>query len=244
MLRKTIFASLLASSALSLAIATPAAAGKTDRAREAIAAAEAKIHTAENLGAPESAPRDIAEARAALATAKEDFDSHHREDAIRVAIHAQAMADTAIGIAQQHKNAAIASAREAQRESDAAARDQVAAARGEAAEAAAQAQGQVNAAREQAAQAQQQAADANARAAAAEQAAAASAADAEAARAAAAAIQTPQVETTVTTRHSATAHRRHATRTTVRRHTSTTHSTAPGTASSDEVTTTTKVVPR
>jgi len=70
MSRTTIFASLLATSALSLAVATPAFAGKTERAREAIAAAEAKIHTAESLGATADAPRDLAEARAALATAK------------------------------------------------------------------------------------------------------------------------------------------------------------------------------
>ncbi len=59
MLRHTIFASLIASSALTLAIATPAAAAsKTDRAREAIAAAEARIHTAETMGAGTDAPRE------------------------------------------------------------------------------------------------------------------------------------------------------------------------------------------
>ena len=64
MLRKTIFASLLASSAITLAIASPAAAAsKADRAREAIAAAEAKLNTAESLGAATEAPRDTAEAR-------------------------------------------------------------------------------------------------------------------------------------------------------------------------------------
>ena len=44
MLRRTTYtslAALLASSAMTLAIATPAAASKSDRAREAIAAAEA-----------------------------------------------------------------------------------------------------------------------------------------------------------------------------------------------------------
>ena len=43
MFRKTIVSSLLASSALVLAVTTPAYAGKGDRAREAISAAEAKI---------------------------------------------------------------------------------------------------------------------------------------------------------------------------------------------------------
>ena len=68
MLGKPIIALLAASSAVALAMATPAAADKTaDRAREAIAAAEAKIHTAESIGASTDAPRDTAQARAALA---------------------------------------------------------------------------------------------------------------------------------------------------------------------------------
>ena len=126
MLRKTIFATLLASSAMALAIASPAtAASKSDRAREAIAAAEAKLSTAEALGAATEAPRDTAEARAALANAKEDFKSGDREPAIREAIRAQALADTAIGIAQQHKNETLATARENQRATVEAARDQV-----------------------------------------------------------------------------------------------------------------------
>ena len=80
MLRKTLFASLIASSAITLALAQPAAAASTsDRAREAIAAAEAKVHTAENLGATSDAPRDAADARAALASAKEDFAHGDRE---------------------------------------------------------------------------------------------------------------------------------------------------------------------
>ena len=115
MLRKTVFASLLASSAMTLAIASPAAAGPTDRAREAIAAAEAKIHTAENLGASIDAPRDTAEARAALASAKEDFATGHKEPAIQEAIRASALAETAMGISQQHRDDDVANAREGQR---------------------------------------------------------------------------------------------------------------------------------
>ena len=99
MLRKTLFASLLATSALTLAIAAPAgAASKADRAREAIAAAEAKIHTAENLGAATDAPRDTADARASLAAAKEDFANGDREPAIQAAIRASALADTLFGL--------------------------------------------------------------------------------------------------------------------------------------------------
>ncbi len=229
MLRKTLFASLLASSALTLAFAAPATAGQSDRAREAIAAAEAKIHTAESLGAGVDAPRDTAEARAALATAKENFKSGHKEPAIHEAIRASALADIAIGVSQQRKEAAIASARDDQRATADAAQDQVAAA-----------QDQAVSAQQQAATAQQQAAEANMRAQAAQQSAATSAADAAAARNAAAltAAQTPpQVETTVTTQRAGTA--RHTTRakvTTTRRTTTA--------APSEQITTTTKVTPQ
>ena len=203
MTNKALFASLLATSALCLAISNPAAAASTsDRAREAIAAAEAKVHTAETMGADTAAPRETAGARATLATAREDFKTDHREDAIADAIRASAMADTAIGLTQQHKDAAIAAARDDQRATVESARDQVAAARDQAA-----------AAQNQTAAAQQQAADATARAQSAEQSAAASAADAKAARdaAALAAAQTPApapvVQTTVTTHHATTVHR-------------------------------------
>ena len=229
--RNTIFASLLASSALTLAFANPAAAaGTSDRAREAIAAAEAKIHTAETLGASTHAPRDTADARAALAMAKEDFKSGHKEPAIRDAIRASALADTAIGTAQQHKDDAIASAREDQRATAEAAQDQVAAAHDQAA-----------AAQDQAVAAQQQAAAANARAESAQTSAAASAADAAAARNAAAmtAAQTPpapQVETTVTTQRAGATHRTTRTKGT--------HRPATTGTTSEKVTTTTKVTPQ
>jgi len=199
MTRKPLFATLLATSAICLALSGPAAAAsKSDRAREAIAAADAKIHTAETMGADTVAPRETAGARATLATAREDFKTDHREDAIQDAIRASAMADTAIGLTQQHKDAAIAAARDDQRATADSARDQVAAARSQAAEA----QGQTAAA-------QQQAADATARAETAEQSAAASAASAAAARdaaATAAAQPAPMVQTTVTTNHATTVH--------------------------------------
>lgn len=235
MLRKTIFASLLASSAMVLALATPAAANKTsDRAREAIAAAEAKIHSAETVGGSTAAPHNTAEARAALAVAKEDFASGHKDAAIQDAIRASALADTAIGISQQHKDDAVASAQDAQKASVDAARDQV------------------SSAQQQAVAAQQRAADASARADTAQQSAAASAADAAAARnaAAIAVAQTPpatQVETTVTTQQPAIIH--HATRTRAMRHSTRTKVTRRTTSSmvpdpSTQVTTTTKVTPQ
>lgn len=230
MLRNTLIAALLASSALSLAVTTPAdAASQRDRARDAIAAAEAKLHTAETLGAATEAPRDTAEARAALATAKEEFKTGDRGPAIEAAIRAQALADTAIGISQKHKDNAVAEAQAAQQATVSSAQDQVAAAKDQAAMA-----------QDQAAAAQQQAAQANAQAQTAQQAAAASAADAAAARnaAALAAAQTPpQVETTVTTQHTATSHPKIRTKI-VRRAVTTTPSTT------EQITTTTKVTPQ
>jgi len=217
MLPRTLFASLLASSAMALAIAAPAHADKTDRAREAIAAAEAKIHTAESLGTSTAAPGQTAEARAALAIAKEDLKAGHKSASIESAIRASALADTAIGESQQRKDEAVASANVSAREGVAAAQDQAATAQ------------------HQAITAQQQAAEATSRAEAAQQSAATSAADAAAARnAAALAAQTPQVETTVTTQQPASTHR--TTRTVTRR---TTTTPAPS-----SVTTTTKVTPQ
>jgi hypothetical protein len=219
MYRKTLFASLLASSAVVLAIASPAVAGTTERAREAIAAAEAKIHTAESIGAPNDDPRDLAEAHQALANAKNDFDADHRDRAIQEGIRASGLADTAIGISHQRRSDALASARQNERATAEAAQDQVAATQ-------AAARNQVDAAQQQAA--------------------AASAADAAAARnAAALAAQTPppapQVETTVTTQHAAVVH--HPAAKTVVKRTTTTTNAAPAT-SSDQVTTTTRVTPQ
>ncbi|MBW8754751.1 MAG: hypothetical protein JF595_11485 [Sphingomonadales bacterium] len=198
MFRKSLIAPLLAASAIALTV-SPAHAGKADRAREAIAAAEAKIHTAETLGATTEMPREAAQARASLALAKDKLARGAKSDSIEEAIHAQALADTAIGVMQRRQNEAVADAQAARSED-------------------------VAVAQQQAASAQDQAADANARAAAAERAAAASAAQAEAARVAA---QTPaQVETTVTTQQPAP---RRAARTVTRKTTTTTarRTTAP-----------------
>ncbi len=90
---------LLAASALALT-ASPAYAGKEDRARAAIAAAEAKIHTAETMGAGSQLPRDTANARAALAIAREHFSADRNAESIAAAIRAQTLADAAIGVFQ------------------------------------------------------------------------------------------------------------------------------------------------
>jgi len=232
MLRKTLFTSLLASSALALAVAGPAhATDKKDRAQEAIAAAEAKLHTAEGIGAGVETPALTANARAALMTAKNNLAAGHKTLATEQAIHASALADTAVGELQRRKDASIDAARAGERASAQAAER----------EATAAAQDRADAART-AATAQQQTADANARASAAEQAAASSAADATAARNAAllAQSQPTQVETTVTTQHQgAVVHRSTKARAPVRKPAATT--TTRVSPSSDKVTTTTTV---
>jgi len=214
--RKMFFVSLLASSSLALAMTTPAHAGKVDRAHEAIAAADAKINTALSLGAGTALPDRTAEARATLATAREDLSSGQVSPAIEDAIRASALADSAIGEMQRRNDQSVAAAQEAQREGVAAAQDQAATAR------------------QQAADANSRAAEANSRAEAAEQSAAMSAADAAAARDAAAAVQQPpaQVETTVTTQQRS---GHHYTRTHISRHT-TSHATAPSVSTTTSVT--------
>jgi hypothetical protein len=205
MFRKSLIAPLLAATAMALTV-SPAYAGKADRAREAIAAAEAKIHTAEQMGSATDMPERTAEARAALARAKENLSASHKSTAINDAIHASALADATIGEMQRRKDAAVADAN-ASREAG------------------------VSAAQQQAVAAQGQAADANARAAAAENSAARSAAEANAARIAAQSQQA-QVETTVTTQQPAP--RRGAR--TVTRKTTTTRTAPPATATTTTTT--------
>ncbi len=233
MLGRMFFASLLASTAL-VAATTPVQAGQDERARQAIAAAEAKLQTATTLGTGLSAPYDTAEARAALATAKEKLARGREKAAIDAALQAQSMADAAVIEMQRRKDAELASANAAAREGVAAAQGETAIARDRAA-----------AAQVEAGVAQQQAASAEARANAAELSAAVSAVDAAAARNAAAdAMNKPtQVETTVTTQQPAAA-RRSTTTTTVKKKpaaiSSTTVRTTPAPAPA-QVTTTTKV---
>jgi hypothetical protein len=225
MLNRPLSLSLLAASALVLAAASPALAGTTDHAREAVAAAQTEVQTAEGLNAGAVSPGEMAQARALAANAKADFKAGDEERAIREANEAQAFADTAIAAAQKHKDEAVAAARANARATSADAQAQVAAAE---AQTAAEHQ-QLLAARQQAAQAEQQAANADARADAAQQAAAVSAADAAAAN----------VQTTVTTTQEAT-----NTRHPVHRKVVTTATSAPTPVTTDQVTTTTKVTPQ
>src|ERR1700748_851929 len=75
--------------------------GKADRAQAAIAAAQAKIDAANKVGASGQVPEMQAHAQAALATAKEDLASGHKEDAIADATHAGELADGALGQTHQ-----------------------------------------------------------------------------------------------------------------------------------------------
>ncbi len=196
MFRRTLFAPLLAATAMTLALATPAHAGKADRALAAIAAADAKIHTAETMGAGSEMPRQTAEARAALALAKEKLAAGQKSPSITEAIRASSLADAAIGEMQGRQERTIAAEQQARTQG-------------------------VAAAQQQTAVAQQQAVDANARASVAQQSAAISASEAVVARTAAAAAQTPvgRTETTVTTVQPAHGSAQATTRTTVNRST-------------------------
>jgi hypothetical protein len=218
MTKTKMIAPLMAATAMIAGFSAPAhAAGKAERARQAIAAAQAKIDTAEQLGTAEFRPGETAQAKAALAHAQENLSAGHKPEAIDDAIHASALADTAIGMMQKHK------AELADRQSAAAVAD-------------AQAQAQA---------AQSQADAANARADVATAAAQSSAADAAVARqAAAVALTTPQpapatVETTVTTQGAARAPVKKVTVKKVARRT--THTPVRTASAAGTVTTTTRI---
>lgn len=180
-MQSTNFARSLCLPALIALAATPALAGKADRARVAIGQAQGKVDAANKLGASGEVPHLQAQAGAALRAAQEDLSRGKKEDAIAEANRASELADTAIGEAQRARTQAARAATD-----DANAR--------------------ADAAQGQAVDAQQQAAAANARADAAEQSAAAAQADADAARNAppqqvvlAVPAPQPQPTTTVTT---------------------------------------------
>ena len=173
---KTMLNAAVASALLFGATGPVMARGKMDRAREAVAAARAKVEVAAKLGASGEVPRLQAEAAAALRTAEEDVASSRKDEAIAQANRASQLADTAIGISERNRNANA----------------NVNAA------VAVDAQQQAASANAQAQAATAQADDANARAAAAEQAARAAQADAAAARAAPAPTTVVTTETTKT----------------------------------------------
>jgi hypothetical protein len=108
-------------SGAALIVAPPALGqGKKDRAREAVAAAEAKVDAAGKVGAAGEVPRLLAEAQAALRTAQEDLAHDSKTQAIADANHASMLADQALGEAQRAK---LARARDDKQAADAAAAD-------------------------------------------------------------------------------------------------------------------------
>ena len=87
-----------------LALPTAASAeGKTDRARKAIAAAQAKIDAANIVGAAGDAPRLHAEAVATLHRAQDELDHHAKDDAIRDATRASEIADQALAASRRDR---------------------------------------------------------------------------------------------------------------------------------------------
>lgn len=128
------------------ATAMPVLAGEADRARQAIAAAQAKIDAAAKAGADATAGLPLAQARDSLISAKARLERGRKEEAISDAQHASELADRANVVGQDRRVAAErtgrlnaeASAASAQ-DSAAAARDRAAAAQTEAANANAEA---------------------------------------------------------------------------------------------------------
>lgn len=107
MSRKTMFARGAAITALMALTAAPAVAGKADRARAAIAKAQAKIDVANKLDVGGAMPAAVARAQAELAHAREDLARGDKEQSISAAIRASQIADTAIGRAHQDQAAAM-----------------------------------------------------------------------------------------------------------------------------------------
>ncbi len=101
---KSTFALALAAST-ALALSTTAfAEGKTDQARKAIAAAQAKIEAMNIVGAAGDAPRLHAEALVTLHLAQNELAHHAKVEAIRDATHASELADMALAASQRERN--------------------------------------------------------------------------------------------------------------------------------------------
>lgn len=87
---------------LAVSMMAPAHAGEADRARQAIAAARAKIDAGDKLGATGDAALLQAQARTALQSAEERLHRGRKEEAITDANHASELADRAIVVADRH----------------------------------------------------------------------------------------------------------------------------------------------
>ena len=92
--------SIAASTCLALPT-TAFAEGKTDQARKAIAAAQAKIDAVNIVGAAGDAPRLHAEAVRALHVAQDELNHHAKDEAVRDATRASELADQALAASQR-----------------------------------------------------------------------------------------------------------------------------------------------
>jgi hypothetical protein len=79
------------------------AEGKTDQARTAIAAAQAKIDAANIVGAAGDAPRLHGEAVTTLHVAQDELNHHAKDEAIRDATRASELADMALAASQRER---------------------------------------------------------------------------------------------------------------------------------------------
>ncbi len=137
---------LAAGIAAAALLALPAAAsaeGKTDQARKAIAAAQAKIDAVNIVGAAGDAPRLHAEAVRALHIAQDELNHHAKLDAVRDATRASELADQALAASQRARTNEQHSATDTAQAQAAAANERA----GEAQAAAARAQADAAAAR-------------------------------------------------------------------------------------------------
>jgi hypothetical protein len=93
----------LCMSALLLMAGPAFAEGKGDRAKEAMAAAAAKVEAANKIGATGETPRLQAQAQAALRAAHESYAAGHKEESIAQANRATQLSDEAIGTTQKNR---------------------------------------------------------------------------------------------------------------------------------------------
>lgn len=179
----------VAASALLFATASPALAqSRTDRARMSITEAQAKVDAAIKVGAATEAPELVAEAQSELRSSQENLARGNKDESIAGAHRASELADQALGVTEQRKQAAASAERDRRQNAESVAVSAQA-------DAEAQRDGRLNA-EAAAGAAQQDAAQANDRAQQAQQAASSAAADAAAARASADKPTTVTVERT------------------------------------------------
>ena len=101
---KPSFVSLALVTSALIALPTAAMAeGKTDLARKAIAAAQAKIEASNIVGAAGDAPRLHAQAVSILHQAQDELDHHEKDAAIQDANHASEVADMALAASQRSR---------------------------------------------------------------------------------------------------------------------------------------------